>query len=256
MNDYKFGYIGTLDILGFGNYCYNKNNFSILKSLMDDLYAIKKTYEYNFKENICIMSDTIIIMVEIKDNQKYDTAYFDSLVEWIAMLMITIRHRIGLFCRGSITIGNYYFNNERNILFGPGVVRGVTLAEKINSVNEIQAVNSKLIKRPAALIIDNEFFDYPDDSVKRLLFENMTTESVKNSQKYISVGANYYIYNTYYSEYNYYVLSNEDPNALESFIKEAEERIEKQSNIPGFEEKYYFEKSCLDSFIKNKRVDS
>ena len=166
------------------------------------------------------------------------------------MIMITIRYRIGLFCRGSLTLGYYYFDNDHNVLFGPGIVRSVVLTDKIDKISEAHIVDDKLVKRPAVFIIDNVFFNYPDEIIKKKLSNNMTVESINNGSKYISVGANYYIFNTYFSEYNYYMLGNDNPNALAIFIKKAQERINKQANKRGLDEKYCFEKKCLDMFIE------
>lgn len=254
-DEYKFGYIGVIDILGFGDFSMKDENYFVIDRLMKRLDSFRRNFSLNYDDaKIVIMSDTIFVLTEIDVEQKYDPAYFMSVLSLLSTFKGIINNDTKLFSRASITIGKYCYYERDGILFGPGITRSVKLAERARNFISEGLDSSLFSNNPAALIVDNMFFNNSDETIKRTLEHNGTVSFIKNNNYFTPCGNEFYYYNTFYECFNdYYLTSINEVNfskevILNDFCTKIEERLQLHSE---YSEKFIIENKCFEKFKKD-----
>lgn len=254
-DEYKFGYIGVIDILGFGDFSFKEENYYAINRLMKRLDSFRRSFNLNINDTkIVIMSDTIFVLTEIDTEQKYDPVYFGSVLRLLSTFKGIINNDTKLFSRASITIGKYSYDDQSGILFGPGITRSVKLAEKSGNFISEGLDSSLFSKNPAALIVDNVFFKHNEELIKRTLEHNGTVSFIKNDDHFTPCGNEFYYYNTFYECFNDYYLTslNEENFSKEIIFNDFCMKIEERFRLhKKYSEKYIIENKCFEYFKKN-----
>lgn len=256
-DEYQFGYIGVIDILGFGDFSLKDNNYYVIDKLMKRLNYFKRNNERNFNETkIVIMSDTVFVLTEIDSEQKYDPAYFGEVLRLLSSFKGIINNDLKLFSRASITIGKYRYNEQDGILFGPGITRSAKIAEKSKYFISEGLDPLLFFDNPAVLIIDKVFFVNEDKTIMETLKNNGTMIFVENDNKFTHCGGGFYYYNTFYDCFNDFLLTSiNDVNyskeiIFNDFCKKVQDRFDLNKE---YSKKYIVEKMCFEVFKKDWR---
>lgn len=121
---YTKGYVGFIDILGFGKYVSEKNNSKTIKDLFYFINKFQSFFnESSLSVKIAFFSDTIILTVE--EIEKNNLSMLFTAIEMAENYLF--KHT-QLYFRGAIAKG-YYYNND-GIAFGPAIVSAYELEKK------------------------------------------------------------------------------------------------------------------------------
>lgn len=250
--EYKLGYVGVIDILGFGCFSLESNNFDKIKSLMHDIYALKSTFERELGHvRFSILSDTIVVIVELTDQTSGDFVYFDSVVRCIGLIRTLILNCTNLYSRAGITFGYYYYDEKINIIFGPAITRGAILAEK---ADQILNQDLRFESRPAAILIDNIFGGKENNAFLHIFEQSCVDYRLENKEFKRIMDTDYFVYNPYYKAYDDFCLYGKKPvnnlsniESFESFCTGEENRLKLQ--LKGkYADKFIIEKELLYDF--------
>jgi len=133
MNKSKKCYVAFLDIMGFASFVENETPEkveNILSEFINSPIPGGDTLNYN------ILSDTIIISVSLELDSG-EPKHCMQIQQELQILLMTVTHiqkssiigYSGLPVRGGIAIGDFFIDNEKNIMFGKGLIA----AHKIES---------------------------------------------------------------------------------------------------------------------------
>ncbi len=212
-SSYSSGYLGLIDILGFGNFSKNSENFKAILKAFTSQYHLKRTLESALPDvKYFIMSDTVVVMVSPPQNMEKDYVYFETLVSQIALLRHSFLRELGLFSRAGVTYGQFYFDPNKGILFGPAVTRAAVLAEKACTLIESEGLSESFRDRPAAILIDKCFTGSGDQRLRDLFLESGVTEHIKWRTSY------------YIPKENEFFLLNPHKVSMENFVHSDPER--------------------------------
>ena len=256
--NYKIGYVGVIDILGFGSFSEDHDNFQRIRYMMDLICYQKRNFERNFDVKYSILSDTVVIMVELTDLKKFDYVFLESVVFEIGYLRSYILKSTGLYSRAAITFGEYYYDEKRNLIFGPAVTKAAKLAEKSGDYISTQD-DKRFSERPAAIIIDEVFTKKTSNPFYSYFFDGCVGDCLSNFRFRKIGNTNYYLYNPYYEcfdDYRYNSVDEEDRNfesLFESFSRIEKDRLNVRIENASDEnkKKYDVEKDLLEEFIAN-----
>ena len=246
--EYKLGYVGVIDILGFSSFSQALRNRDNINSLMHDIYALKSTFERGLGHvRFSILSDTIVVIIELTDQTSGDFVYFDSVVRCIGLIRTLILNCTNLYSRTGITFGYYYYDEKKNIIFGPAITRGATLAEK---ADQILNQDCRFKSRPVAILIDNIFLN-KNNNIFYHIFEQSCVISLLEHREFKQISdTNFFIYNPYYKEYDDFCLYGNylsDIESFESFCTKEEDRLKLQLH-GKYARKFKLEKKLLSEF--------
>ena len=254
---YISGYIGVIDVLGFGAFSNELANFDNIKAMMEDIICCKNTFEKIFKHvKFSILSDTVVVMIKEDYKQIGDYALFDSILRAIGMIRTFVLDNTGLYSRAAITFGYYYYNEKNNVIFGPAVTHCAKLAE---AADEYITIDSRFDNRPAAILVDDVFSVQGNNPFYNSfqhggVTSHLSTLSLRRELRQV-VGADYYIYNPYFDAFENYKLSKKtketsDDILLESFCKREKDRLQKQ--LEGdHAEKFNIEEEMFQDFLNS-----
>lgn len=110
------------DLLGFKNLI--DNNLETpdkVKSILNDVYHYSKGQSYDFQ--LINFSDSIILIFESESNDKdiSFTNYINNILGAInrVQLNLLLNHKVAI--RGAAVLGDIYYNEKENIIFGPAL---------------------------------------------------------------------------------------------------------------------------------------
>lgn len=252
-DSYEEGFIGYLDILGFGAYSKKQENFEKISELFNTCLPFVNTHNINFTDStFIIMSDSILLVYpnNKKEAYCYDTI-FETILENITLFKYFINQTTGLDVRASITYGNFLCTNNNKIIFGPAVTRAVEIAEKLEIIP----------KNGAGIIVDNIIKIYANNNGNSP-FNYLLYDIIKSHPDRYFPSAfdnNYFIYNPYFHicgqilfNYGFNNLSkNEREQKIKEYIESQKKRLDLNCSINiKTASKYINEKDCLNRFIK------
>ena len=256
--DYKFGYVAAIDILGFADLSAEEANYLKIRDLMNLISDVKTTMSLNLeriKFNIC--SDTVFITYEIRGAEDFDEDRFKSILNEVCLAHHFIASRVGHLSRAGITLGKYVRAEGRsNILFGPAVTKAALLAEKMDKI----CPNHELfLTRPAAIVVDKMFFDYPDSRIKEEIRDSCLKSFLEDNCEFVRIDSGYYLVNPYFAGFNHFQmgswLCNEKKSSnqsLQLYIAHCREVINRAAAThPG---KISIEAQMLNEFEKYVKV--
>lgn len=133
-NDYKVSkqIISYIDILGYKNFISefkNENEFlDLIRTTIDNVLC--NYSEFFNKINYCIFSDNIIFALDSQYWDIYSDFSNKKYIEEFLSCICTVQHQFmksSMLIRGSIVIGNLYFDSKYNYVFGSGLVKSYEL---------------------------------------------------------------------------------------------------------------------------------
>lgn len=250
--DYVIGYVGAIDILGFGNFSMYEGNYKIIRNTFNSIVSCKKNSENNLEVKYSLNSDTVVITIEVNNETKYDYVFFQTIVEQIARVRGIILKGMKLFSRGAITFGKYVCESqESNIIFGPAITRAVKLAEK---ADEFIITDPMFKNRPSSIIIDNYLTGkYPNDDINKRLIDSGIIEFVSERRDYKYVDNGYFVYNHFYQDYEQFKITSKakeetcNQDFLKDFVNKFTDILNRQKAVKP--EKYNVEEELLQDFL-------
>lgn len=256
--DYKIGYVGVIDILGFGAFTEDDANFQKIRHMMDLIFLQKRNFERNLEVKYSILSDTVVIMVELTDTQKFDYVFLESVISQIGYIRSYILDSTGLYSRAAITFGEYFYDEELNCLFGPAITKAAKLAEK--SDDYIPAEEDKRFsERPAAIIVDDVFTNETDNPFYKDFLDGCVDDCLLN-YRFNKIGkTGFFLYNPYYESFEDYCITSKNSisastqSFFEPFCRREKDRLSRQieNSSEKNKKKYLVEKDLLEEFIVN-----
>lgn len=145
---YEEGIVCYLDILGFKQLSSKEDNFERIKFVFESLKRFSDIFEKNVGfYKILKVSDSIFITFSKND---HNAALFDGVCDIVSLIREVVAENFSTDIRCGITFGKYLFTDEGEI-FGPAVVRAVSLAEPKKENDELFV---PLSGNPACIIID------------------------------------------------------------------------------------------------------
>ncbi len=254
---YTIGYIGVIDVLGYGEFTKDEDNFHKIYSLMNHIFYQKRNFERNFEHiKFSVLSDTVVVMVEATDPQKYDYVFFESVLSHIGLVRTFILNCTGLYSRAGITFGKYYYDDKTETIFGPAITKAVKLAEKSD---EFIKTDPRFKNRPAAIIIDEVFSKKGNNPYYQYFLEGCVTDWLSNIRVKQIQNTDYYIYNPYFEAFQDYLYTARntdnysDDMFFDMFCKRETNRLKQQIENANKDiaEKYSIESELLNDFISN-----
>ena len=252
---YSLGYVGVIDILGFGSFTKNKSRFSAIIETLEAVKLLEKNLNYNSDSSrIISFSDTIVVITKIDNDNKFDYAYLKQLISLLIMLRGIITDKMGLYTRGSVTIGEYYYDEKKKILFGPAITRAVKLAECASEFICSENLGQEFKDRPSALLIDKLFLNNSDQLLSKQLKQNGVASLFRDDTNVFVKSGPFYYVNQYFWLYEEYYKNKmlgkdmDESELLSSFIKIEETKLNKQKEK---QEKYQLEKRCFNDFVND-----
>lgn len=258
-NGYRIGYIGVIDILGFGFFTEDEEHFQRILNAMNRIYVQKRNFERNFEIKYLILSDTVVVMVEANNEAKFDYVYLESVICNIGYIRSYILNNTGLYSRAAITFGKYYYNEERGIIFGPAITRAAKLAEQADRFIP-EKEDERFKERPAAIIVDEVFTKKTDNPFYVLFYDGCVYEDCLSGYRFKRIGnTDFFLYNPYYESFDDYYYTSisetyyDEITLFECFCSREEDRLSFQ--IDHVDEtknkKYKIEKDLLKEFATN-----
>lgn len=121
------------DVLGFKNMVQRKykDKPEKIKEILNTMHVLSSP---SYTSELIIFSDSVINILEIKP--KYNkhgqtfTDYLSVIFNDIATIQVNMFGLYGVLIRGSIVIGDIYYEGENNLLFGPALVDAYELESK------------------------------------------------------------------------------------------------------------------------------
>ena len=254
---YKIGYVGVIDVLGFGSFTEDVSNFNRIHSLLDHILYLKRNFERNLAHlKFSILSDTVVVMIEIDNSRKLDYVFFESVLSNIGLIRTFILNCTGLYSRAGITFGYYYYDDKTGTTFGPAITRGANLAEKSDLCIKI---DSRFDNRPAAILVDDVFSRKENNPFYNWFLNGCIVDYLSNIRLKRIQNTDYYIYNPYFEAFQDYLCTSRnkvnysDDVFFENFCKRERDRLKHQFDNANKDiaEKYLIEKEMLDDFITN-----
>lgn len=121
------------DVLGFKDMVQRKykDKPEKIKEILNTMHVLSSP---SYTSELIIFSDSVINILEIKP--KYNkhgqtfTDYLSVIFNDIATIQVNMFGLYGVLIRGSIVIGDIYYEGENNLLFGPALVDAYELESK------------------------------------------------------------------------------------------------------------------------------
>ena len=258
--DYVTGYVGVIDVLGFGCFSMDENNFNRIYKMAKHILYQKRNFERNLEYvKFAIISDTVVVMIEANEKTQ-DYVFFQSVLSNIGLIRTFILNSTGLYSRAAVTFGKYYFNDSTNTIFGPAITRAAYLAEHSDKCID-PLIDARFASRPAAILIDKVYCD-KNSIYHSYLLNGCTVDYIVDEIRTTQIGnTNYYLYNPYYESFQDYLYTSKsevdysDEVIFKNFCKRERSRLEKcisQSNEEQ-KNKYNIEDEMLSDFEKSFR---
>lgn len=254
-NGYVTGYVGIIDVLGFGDFSMN-DNFHRIYSMTQSILYSKRNFERNLKNiKFALLSDTVVVMIEANQNTQ-DYAFFQSILSNIGLIRTFILNHTGLYSRAAISFGEYFYDNSTNVVFGPAITKAAKLAEHSDKYID-SCIDERFAFRPAAIIIDDVYCTGENNDYHDYLLGSCIFDYMANDVRISRIGnSNFHLYNPYFEAFQDYLFTSKcetdyGTNFLfESFCKRERKRLAdriKQSNSER-KEKYRVEQDMLCFF--------
>lgn len=121
------------DVLGFKDMVQRKykDKPEKIKEILNMMHVLSSP---SYTSELIIFSDSVINILEIKE--KYGeygqnfADYLNVIFSNIATIQVNMFGLYGVLIRGSIVIGDIYYESEKNLLFGPALVDAYELESK------------------------------------------------------------------------------------------------------------------------------
>jgi hypothetical protein len=108
-----------------------KDNPEIVKDILSTMHILSSP---SYKAEMIIFSDSVINILNIKPGlNEYGQSfadYFNVVLDNIAAIQTNMFTLYGVLIRGSIVIGDIYYEKGKNILFGPALIKAYELESK------------------------------------------------------------------------------------------------------------------------------
>ena len=256
---YLTGYVGVIDVLGFGRFSMDENHFYRIYKMVKHILYQKRNFERNLEYlKFAIISDTVVVMIEASEKTQ-DYVFFQSILSNIGLIRTFVLSSTGLYSRAAITFGKYYFNNSSNAVFGPAITRAAYLAEHADKCIDF-SIDARFTSRPAAILIDEVYCRKDKNIYYDYLFHGCTVDYILNDIRTTRVGdTNYFLYNPYYEAFqDFMYTTNNEVNyssdvLFDIFCKRERSRLEnciKESNEEQ-KAKFIVESEMLSTFERN-----
>jgi hypothetical protein len=172
---YFKGIVFFIDILGTKNYDFEKLSF-INNIFRNELEKITVQQEYYYKKIVSFSDCSYIIYTSDRCNIDYynikdkDLSSASKTVFYLFLevclydisLIIALFVSYGFLCRGGISFGDLYFEEENNIIFGPSINEAYRL-ETISKMPRIifdDILGDGLFKHLNSIRLDKPVFDF------------------------------------------------------------------------------------------------
>ncbi|MGM0789881.1 MAG: hypothetical protein ACQEUD_07290 [Bacillota bacterium] len=121
------------DVLGFKDMVLRKykDKPEQIKEILNTMHVLSSP---SYTSELIIFSDSVINILEIKPNysehEQTFADYLNVIFNDIATIQVNMFGLYGVLIRGSIVIGDIYYEGENNLLFGPALVDAYELESK------------------------------------------------------------------------------------------------------------------------------
>ena len=220
--EYKSGLAIYIDILGTKNSSF-KDLYNINKIFHKELIRLKDSQTF-CQKFVTSFSDCAFIIYTMNENDRKDNTAFlffiwDSLIDLTYTISTILVN--GFMCRGGISYGELYFEENNNILFGPAINEASTLEKEAimprmifndNFGNELHKKEGIVIKDKFRKLIRKDVLDnryYLNYLYAFSQFDYMDYDEGTFDEK-IKFGDKEYSFNEFYN-----ILSTNSIDAIE-----------------------------------------
>lgn len=243
VSEYDEGVVCYIDILGFGKFSCDKDNFKKIKNIFSTNETIKNMQKNNnFIGKVLQISDSIFITAKLNDFK--EAAFFTSLLSLICLIRESVVNEVGTDIRCGITYGDFV-HLDNGTIFGPAVTRAVLLEElKVDDEELLKTLHD----HPAMILIDNNFLK------SQLNKYNELSDFVfrKEFKRFRNLVNGYYLVNPFYFIYEikkYSAILWHEEIHKDFLVKDWNDKIGRNINHL---EKYWLTKEFLSLFSKDK----
>ncbi len=143
---YQQSYVAFLDVLGFKDMVFHRNNDKIEKYFGIVNSAIQYLKSIPAKEDIgsIIISDSIILSIPLTDSEEENIDKLRHLCVAIALIQFGLAVN-DIWIRGAISSGNAYFDSEKNQVVGEAYINAYLLENSL-AVTPRVILDNKIIK--------------------------------------------------------------------------------------------------------------
>ncbi len=212
--EYEFGYVAFIDILGFSNLVLDENNIEIVDKLLHFVNNFQYLFNNSAKLNLrmAFFSDSIVLTT---NDQESDS--LPLLLTAIHLAELELYEDTGLYFRGGITKGKYYYSNTT--VFGPAIVKAYQL--------ELQA-------KYCRIIFDSDLF----------VDHTITNKHLKRGIEIIQDFDGEYYYNIFYNHIHDNTPAGRHPTIEEAFKSYSSLREETVNSI-----KEHLQTNVIDKYL-------
>lgn len=146
---YKDSYVAFLDVLGFKNLVFSKDDKSITKlniyfDIVDRVINYLKRINEKQKIGYIVISDSIIFTIPQSTDKEENIDNLRQLCIAVGFMQVTLAVE-DIWIRGAISSGKTYFDKDNNQIVGPAYINAYLLEEKQSIFPRI-ILDNKIIK--------------------------------------------------------------------------------------------------------------